>query len=71
MDFRCFYPCELILSHIPVPARGKDKKQRTASSMAARWLYVDSLRHSTVKMTLPCRIFPILKEGVYICEQVK
>ena len=29
-DFRCFYPCKIILSHIPVPARGKDKK-RTAT----------------------------------------
>ena len=27
-DFRCFYPCEIILSHIPVPGRGK---KRTAA----------------------------------------
>ena len=26
-DFRCFYPCGINLSHIPVPARGKDKKR--------------------------------------------
>ena len=26
-DFLCFYPCEIILSHIPVPAHGKDKKR--------------------------------------------
>ena len=25
-DFRCFYTRGKILSHIPVPARGKDKK---------------------------------------------
>ena len=25
-DFRCFYPCEIILSHTPVPALGKGKK---------------------------------------------
>ena len=25
-DFHCFYPYEIILSHIPVPALGKDKK---------------------------------------------
>ena len=25
-DFRCFYPSEIILSHILVPACGKDKK---------------------------------------------
>ena len=25
-DFRCFYPCEIFLSRIPVPALGKDKK---------------------------------------------
>ena len=24
----CFYPCEIILSHIPVPARGKDKNEQ-------------------------------------------
>ena len=29
-DFRRFYPCEIILSHIRVPARGKDKKQTAA-----------------------------------------
>ena len=28
-DFRCFYPYETILSHIPIPASGKDKN-RTA-----------------------------------------
>ena len=31
-DFRCFYPYEIILSQIPVPARGKEKKLT-----AARW----------------------------------
>ena len=25
-NFRCFYPCEKILSHTPVPSIGKDKK---------------------------------------------
>ena len=25
-DFRCFYPCDIILSHIPIPACGQDKK---------------------------------------------
>ena len=25
-DFRCFYPCKIFLSHTPVPALGKDKK---------------------------------------------
>ena len=29
--FGCFYPCEVYLSHIPVPARRKDKKKRTAA----------------------------------------
>ena len=24
----CFYPCEILLSHIPIPARGKDKKEQ-------------------------------------------
>ena len=23
-DFRCFYPCERILSHLPIPTRLKD-----------------------------------------------
>ena len=26
-NFRCFNPCEIILSHIPVPAHGKDKNE--------------------------------------------
>ena len=25
-DFRCFQPCEIFLSHLPIPACGKDKK---------------------------------------------
>ena len=29
-DFRCFYPFELIVPHIPIPARGKDKKRTAA-----------------------------------------
>ena len=32
-DFRCFYPHE-ILSRIPVPARGKDKKTNSGTSAA-------------------------------------
>ena len=24
-DFGCLYPCEIMLSHIPTPARGEDK----------------------------------------------
>ena len=27
-DFRCFYPCEIFLSHILIPALGKDKKEQ-------------------------------------------
>ena len=30
MDFRCFYPCELFVSHTPIGAPGKDKKQTAA-----------------------------------------
>ena len=26
-DFRCFYLCEIFLSHTPVPALGKDKNK--------------------------------------------
>ena len=33
-NFRFFYPCEIIRSHIPVSACGKDNKQS-----AACWLY--------------------------------
>ena len=30
-DFRCFNPCEIIsISHIPIPARGKDKNEQQA-----------------------------------------
>ena len=32
-DFRCFYPCEIFLSHTPLPALGKDKtNSRTLAS---------------------------------------
>ena len=49
-NFRCFYTCEIILSHIPVPAHGKDKWT------AARWPHVDSWRHCNVKITSPCHV---------------
>ena len=29
-DFRYFYPCEIFLSYIPVPALGKDKNRTSA-----------------------------------------
>ena len=29
-DFRCFYPCEIFLSHTPIPALGKGKKRTAA-----------------------------------------
>ena len=29
-DFRSLHPCDISLSHIPVPALGKDKKRTTA-----------------------------------------
>ena len=50
-DFRCFYPCEMFLTHTSVPALGKDKK-----GTAAHWLHVDPWRRCNVKMTSPCRI---------------
>ena len=50
--FRCFYPCEIVLSHTPIPAIGKYKKNRTA----ARLPHVDPWRHCFVIMTSPCRI---------------
>ena len=31
-DFCCFYPCEIILPHIPIPGHGKDRNQT-----ATRW----------------------------------
>ena len=40
-----------ISSHIPVPARGKDKEWT-----AAWWLQVDPWLHCSVKMASPCRI---------------
>ena len=50
-DFRCFYTCEIIQSHILGPACGKDKKAN--SRMLAM---VDPYRHCNVKMKSPCRI---------------
>ena len=35
-DFRFFHPCEIFLSHTPIPALGKDKKRTVA-----RWPHVD------------------------------
>ena len=37
-DFSCSYPCEIILSHIPVPAHGKDKNKQpqVRNTLAAR-----------------------------------
>ena len=49
--FRCFYPCEIFISHKLIPALRKDKKRT-----AARWLHVELLRHCYVKMTSTCHI---------------
>ena len=35
-DFRCFYLCEIFISHTPVPTLGKAKKRS-----AARWPHVN------------------------------
>ena len=34
-DSRCFYPCEIILCHTPIPAHGKDKKRSAARRLHA------------------------------------
>ena len=45
-----FYPCEMILSHIPLPARGKDKKR-----IATRRLHADcTLIHNVIVMSKWC-----------------
>ena len=51
-DFRCFYPCEIILSDILVPALRKDKKQQQ-HVLRIRCM---SFRDVNVKLTQPCRI---------------
>ena len=43
-DFRCFYPCGINLSHIPVPARGKDKKRTVVRVHCVGCLYLDALQ---------------------------
>ena len=42
-DFRCFYPCEIFLSHIPTHARSSDP-------------YVSSLSEKSVAHRYPCEI---------------
>ena len=43
-DYCCFYPCEMIISQIPVPAPGKDKNEQphVVHTLAAR-RYVKSV----------------------------
>ena len=68
--FTLFYPCEIILSlsHIPVPALGKDKKTNSRTS-AARRLHVDPWRHWNIKMRSPCRIsaFSGFSRSLFLC----
>ena len=52
-DFRRFYPCEISLAHIPVPAHGKEKK-KTATHQ----------RH--VRSTSICDIIVMLKLCHYV-----
>ena len=40
-DFCCFYPCEIILSHIPIP--GKDKKQTAACQQHAGCMSISDI----------------------------
>ena len=42
-DFRCFYPCEIFLSHIPTHTRSSDP-------------YVSSLLEKSVPHGYPCEI---------------
>ena len=50
-DFRCVYPCEIFLSHIPVPALGENKKNEQPHS--CRTSFCDAIvmlkwrRHAT------------------------
>ena len=55
-DFRWVYPCEIILSHIPVPAPGKDKKWTVAC-----WPHFVLWRHCNVKMTSPCHNLSVFR----------
>ena len=45
LDFRSLYPCEIILSHIPIPALGKDKNEQphVDHTQAARRCVTSSL----------------------------
>ena len=51
LEFPLFllFPCEIVLSHTPIPALGKDKKKKRPE---ARCPHVDSRRHciNNVKM---------------------
>ena len=51
-DFYCFNQSEIILSHIPIPAHGKDKKNE--QQHAGRMLIRDVI--CNVKIMSPCRI---------------
>ena len=45
-DFPCFYKCEIIPFHIPVPARGKDKQVAQWATIAhhgASIMYGDTI----------------------------
>ena len=53
-EIRDYYPCEVILSHMPVPACGKDKKNSHVS--AASWSHFDLWCHCNVKMMSLCHI---------------
>ena len=52
-DFHCCYPCEIILSYLPISAVGKIKKEQLH---IGRMLAARSMRYCYVKMALPCRI---------------
>ena len=56
-DFRCFFPCEIIISHIYLYQSVGKIKKRTA----ARWPHVPPWRHCNVKMTSPCLISAYFK----------
>ena len=47
--FRCCYPCEIVLSHTPIPALGKIKKN--SSTLAARRFVMSLLCYRDVTLS--------------------
>ena len=64
--FLLFYPCWIILSHIPIPALGKDKKKTAARRLRAGGTLIrDVIVMSKLRNHVASQLFRIILKSFF------